>query len=193
MKKREFKKPILSNLEAITPHFGVNMLSTIIGGNYDYGYDYGYDYDYDYIYDFGYLPELVVFPPGHQFFNMDATIAHLNANAHATTTHRCARYVRLALEVGGFFRTNHNLVSAWEWGGYLSSRGVPTVSFNDSFQPRVGDIAVFGAVQGHAHGHIQIWNGQQWVSDFRQNDFWPGSSYRNAFNNGTGSVTIFRQ
>ena len=176
----KLKKLKLNNPGAVMPHFGANAF-----GDYDYD---------DYIYDGGYLPEVVVFPPGHQFFNVDDTIARLNAHAHATSQGACGRYVRLALEAGGFERTEV-FVSAYRWAGYLSSRGVPTVAFinNCSFQPQMGDIAVFGAIQGHVHGHIQIWNGQQWVSDFRQNDFWPGSSYHNAFNNGTGVVTIFRQ
>jgi hypothetical protein len=133
------------------------------------------------------------------FFNVDATIARLNANARATTIHRCGEFVRLALEAGGFFRTNHNLRSAHMWADYLISRGFPTVSFGDSYQPHMGDITVFGAIEGHAHGHIQIWNGEQWVSDFFQNNgtnnngFWAGRRYRDAHNNGQGRITIFRQ
>ena len=130
------------------------------------------------------------------FFNKNATIAHLNANALSASIGRCGVWVREALEAGDFWRTNHNLGSAHMWAGYLESRGVPTVPFDYNFQPRVGDIAVFGAVVGHPHGHIQMWNGQQWVSDFKQcngnneNGFWVNNAYRNA---GSGNVTIFRQ
>ena len=29
------------------------------------------------------------------------------------------------------------------------------------------------------HGHIQIWTGENYISDFNQkNNFWPGSGYR---------------
>ena len=35
-------------------------------------------------------------------------------------------------------------------------------------QPQVGDICVLNAVGRHIDGHIAIWNGTQWVSDFKQ-------------------------
>lgn len=31
---------------------------------------------------------------------------------------------------------------------------------------------------GSVHGHIQMYNGEEWVSDFVQKDFWPGSGYK---------------
>ena len=37
-----------------------------------------------------------------------------------------------------------------------------------------------GAKKNHPHGHIQMYNGEKWISDFRQNNFWPGSDYKNA-------------
>ena len=132
------------------------------------------------------------------FFDVDAAIAHLNARAHAISQRRCGRYVREALEAGGFFRTQ-GLESAHEWADYLLGRGLPTVAFDDNYSPRVGDIAVFGAIQGHQDGHIQMWNGQEWVSDYRQdrgnnnNGFWSSQNYRNAHANGEGRITIFRQ
>ena len=60
MKKREFKTPKLSNLEAATPHFEVDMLRAIMGMGDSYGYGYGYGYDCEYAYDMGYLDEVVV-------------------------------------------------------------------------------------------------------------------------------------
>lgn len=42
-----------------------------------------------------------------------------------------------------------------------------------------GDIIVIQSyVGGSVHGHIQIYNGTQWVSDFKQSGFWPGSGYK---------------
>jgi hypothetical protein len=44
-----------------------------------------------------------------------------------------------------------------------------------------GDIMVFQPPKPEQlHGHIQMWDGEKWGSDFRQpaNNFWPGPSYR---------------
>jgi len=49
-------------------------------------------------------------------------------------------------------------------------------------------MEAFTGVKSHPHGHIQMYNGTQWISDFRQNSFWPGSDYRNF----TPSLTILR-
>lgn len=31
---------------------------------------------------------------------------------------------------------------------------------------------------GIPYGHIQMYNGSIWISDFKQGDFWPGKGYR---------------
>jgi hypothetical protein len=36
-----------------------------------------------------------------------------------------------------------------------------------------------GAKKSHPYGHIQMYNGTQWISDFKQKGFWPGADYRN--------------
>jgi len=55
--------------------------------------------------------------------------------------------------------------------------------------PVKGDIAVMESFANHPHGHIQMYNGTQWVSDFRQNNFWPGSAY----STNTPNYTIFKK
>lgn len=35
------------------------------------------------------------------------------------------------------------------------------------------------ALLHNPYGHIAMYNGEQWISDFPQNDFWGGSAYRN--------------
>jgi type VI secretion system secreted protein VgrG len=48
--------------------------------------------------------------------------------------------------------------------------------------PEKGDVVVFDSFQGkneyHQHGHIQMYNGSQWISDFKQAGFWAGRDYR---------------
>ncbi len=41
----------------------------------------------------------------------------------------------------------------------------------------VGDIVVFQPIGGRKYGHIDIWNGKQWVSDFKQRNLIVHSDY----------------
>ncbi|CAA0145416.1 putative enzyme [Tenacibaculum maritimum] len=93
---------------------------------------------------------------------------------------KCAKYVRLALEDGGM-STNGRPNAAADYVSFLPKKGFKEVQvFDDNYQK--GDIAVFERFQGvkkyHKYGHIQIYNGEKWVSDFFQTDFWAGNDYR---------------
>jgi hypothetical protein len=42
-----------------------------------------------------------------------------------------------------------------------------------------GDVAIVQPIQGHPHGHIAMYNGAKWVSDFKQSlGVYPSASYR---------------
>ena len=44
---------------------------------------------------------------------------------------------------------------------------------------KAGDVAIIENYTGGAeHGHMQMYDGSVWISDFRQNDFWSGPGYR---------------
>ena len=47
----------------------------------------------------------------------------------------------------------------------------------DSIQLKKGDISASAAVKGHPYGHIAMYNGVQWVSDFKQKSFWVATQY----------------
>lgn len=40
-----------------------------------------------------------------------------------------------------------------------------------------GDIIVLEAVENHPRGHIAMYSGNKWISDFVQSDMWGGSAY----------------
>jgi hypothetical protein len=115
-------------------------------------------------------------------------VSTLNANAGTTSKWACAKYVRLALEGGGM-NTNGRPNSACDYGPFLISKGVNVVN-TDNYKS--GDIAVFDAFKNptfnYQWGHIQIYNGSQWVSDFYQSNFWPG----HAFQTSQPNFTIYR-
>ena len=113
-------------------------------------------------------------PVNNSAWSIPKAVAALNGNAQAKSTGYCARYVRKAINAGGI-KTPGNPVSAYLYKGYLKQFGFVQVA-PGSYQE--GDIAVISNFPGHRHGHIQMFNGSQWVSDFQQRDFWPGSAYR---------------
>ena len=85
----------------------------------------------------------------------------------------CARYVRKALQTAGYEFTPNPSAYQYASRGTLSSAGFSKISNN--MQPQVGDVVVYDRSSKHPHGHIQIFDGADWVSDFRQNSISPYS------------------
>jgi len=111
-------------------------------------------------------------------FNIDDAIIRLNASAASKSQHRCAKYVRLAIQAGGI-NTNVHPAEAREYKPYLLRWGFKTVDKTD-YAPLKGDIRVFQPYpNGNPAGHIDMYNGSHWVSDFRENNVWPGRGYAN--------------
>lgn len=49
----------------------------------------------------------------------------------------------------------------------------------DAYMPTKGDIVVIQPTShGGSSGHIQGYDGKNWISDFVQTGFWPGPAYR---------------
>ncbi|WP_435979090.1 CHAP domain-containing protein [Psychrobacter sp. DM4] len=94
----------------------------------------------------------------------------------------CARYVRKALQSAGYEFTPNPSAYQYASRGTLSNAGFTKIG-ND-MSPQVGDVVVFNRTSSRPHGHIQIFDGNDWVSDFRQNSINPYS--------GTHSYTTWR-
>lgn len=110
----------------------------------------------------------------------------INKTAGASTSHKCATNVREALEKSGFTTSDGETISnkyvknnlaesayMYDSNGILEDVGFKKIDPNTS--PIPGDIEVFGRTNGIKHGHIQVFNGDHWVSDFHQSG---GSKYR---------------
>jgi hypothetical protein len=89
----------------------------------------------------------------------------------------------LAFEKGGVNTAGHP-ISAKDYGPLLLRNGARVVN-EAGYTPQRGDVAVFAGSSAHPHGHIAIFNGQQWVSDFKQRNMSP---YRGP----APPVTIYR-
>ncbi len=97
-------------------------------------------------------------------------VNHLNAAAHEHSLHRCGEYVENAIRAGGI--PNLPGANATDLGPVLTANGFTAVATNDTagFQPQAGDVTVIPATDTHEFGHTAMWNGDQWVSDFRQHN-----------------------
>lgn len=99
----------------------------------------------------------------------------IRSRAGAKSQGKCAKFVTDALLQAGY-----NVVkkpSAWMHNhGTLANAGFVKIP-NDS-RPMVGDVKVFDATRDGKHGHICVWDGQNWTSDFVQNSEYVRASYR---------------
>jgi hypothetical protein len=133
-------------------------------------------------------------PGGGGNMDVDKAVKKLNDQAKKNSTGKCAKYVRQAIQAGGVKLTPPYPSVAKDYGPYLEKYGFDPVSPTPApnYEPEKGDIAVIQPYQGgNSAGHIEMYNGSQWVSDFFQNgpDIWPGSGYRQ----NTPSYEIYRQ
>ncbi|WP_230660408.1 CHAP domain-containing protein [Psychrobacter sp. I-STPA10] len=103
--------------------------------------------------------------------------------AHSRSIGRCARYVRKALQAAGYEFTPNASAYQYATRGTLANAGFVKVSNNTP--PQIGDVVVYNRSAKHKHGHIQIFDGTAWVSDFRQNSI-------NPYSGGNYSYTTWR-
>jgi len=103
------------------------------------------------------------------------SVAYLNEHARSLSVGRCAEYVRRAVEAGDVTLSRHS--SAKDYGSSLTMAGFRPISQSAAYMP--GDVAVIQPIHGHPHGHMTMYNGIIWVSDFKQmHGLYPGPSYR---------------
>lgn len=107
-------------------------------------------------------------------FNKDAAATYLRNHAEAGSTSNCAKYVRRAVDAGGI--TLQHTASARNYGGPLLSAGFYPILSN---VPQKGDVIVIQPITGHPDGHMAMYDGHEWISDFAQHHgFYPSQAYR---------------
>lgn len=132
-------------------------------------------------------------------WNAQDSIQYISKHALSKSSGNCARYVRTALEAGGI-DTSQRPGSAYLYKHYLPKIGFDFVCkihgrqnqllwTNQNAKP--GDIAV---MDHGKHGHICMWNGKNWISDFIQNNMWvykgDGTCYIFRFNGKINNVVV---
>ncbi|HEH4511801.1 TPA: hypothetical protein SG275_001763 [Campylobacter coli] len=112
-------------------------------------------------------------------------------NLGTRPTGSCAKYVRSYLMASGYPLTGWPVAAA-DYINFLPKYGfTPVQGRATQISPEVGDISITQRFGNHKYGHIAIWNGSNWISDFKQNSV---SIYRdvNAFGGPDANITILR-
>jgi hypothetical protein len=111
----------------------------------------------------------------------------MDAHALTRSSHHCAMYCRLGMEAAGLSTQDRpRSGDAADYGPFLLRHGAQ-VQPPDSYTPQVGDTVVFDKTTQHPYGHIEMYDGRRWVSDFMQHSFSP---YRDVAS--TPPFTIYR-
>jgi hypothetical protein len=91
---------------------------------------------------------------------------------------RCARFVANALESIGLNFQRQSSAYMYHTNGVLKDMGFGVVSQGQSgYTAQKGDVCVINKFGSHKHGHICIFDGQNWVSDFVQKNASPYKDY----------------
>jgi len=93
---------------------------------------------------------------------------YARTHAHPKSTGWCAAYVADALLASGFSFTRQASAYQYHTNGILKNIGFRLQSSKPN-PLKKGDVAVHGSNGSHPHGHIQIYDGSKWYSDFVQN------------------------
>lgn len=110
-------------------------------------------------------------------YSNDAAVEYLVEHAESRSKSSCALYVRRAISAGGC-PTFGQPPSACDYDLFLPDLGFNEVP-QDGYVPQKGDVVVFSAIKGHKHGHICMYDGHQWISDFKQRSMYSANAYRN--------------
>jgi hypothetical protein len=123
---------------------------------------------------------------------IDKTIEYLESNARGKPTGWCARHVRQALEANGIkvekpkLRPGKDAAQARDYGPKLVDAGFKPVLSDtkpaispDPGKLRKGDVTVIQSTSRNEAGHMAMYDGYQWISDYKQPRFWPGEAYKN--------------
>jgi type VI secretion system secreted protein VgrG len=122
--------------------------------------------------------------------DIEKAVQKLVSIANASSQGKCALHVRLALDAGGIevrptigqARLYDPVLTRYGFTRSRYSKGVLIDSSScANYLPEAGDIAVIPNVAGgRPEGHIAMFTGKEWISDFKQRDMWGGPLYRNA-------------
>lgn len=109
--------------------------------------------------------------PKREALNINKFVRWMDLHARDKSQRQCGAYCRRGLEAGGLDEKDHPM-HAKDYGPFLLGHGASVVP-QTNYTPQKADIAVFDGNQAHPSGHIEVFDGTGWVSDFKQSHFSP--------------------
>lgn len=103
----------------------------------------------------------------------------LDSHAQPSSQGQCAKFTREAIEAGGLALKMTN--SAKDYGPSLTAAGLRALPANQCFAFRTGDVAIIQPIAEVPDGHMCMFDGKVWVSDFVQtqpSSPYPGPAFR---------------
>lgn len=116
-------------------------------------------------------------------YSGEDAVMHLREHALSSSRTSCAWFVMRALQQGG---CPVGICPAYAYGKVLPQMGFREVDTH-GYRPVKGDIVVMPQNDRSVFGHIAMYDGKVWISDFRQKTMWPSGTYRKV-----GRYRIFR-
>lgn len=107
-------------------------------------------------------------------FNPEKAARYVTENAAPHSKTCCAWYVMRAMHAGG---CPISIYPAWAYKYILPLHNFEKVD-KQNYRPQKGDIVVIENSKAHFWGHIAMYNGEIWVSDFKQRSMNP---YRKSY------------
>jgi hypothetical protein len=117
------------------------------------------------------------------YYNNDKVADYITKNAAPKSRTMGAGYVIKAMWHGG---CPIGLIPAYAYNKTLPQMGFEEIPLK-GYKPKKGDISVVPSNSKHPFGHIAVYNGKQWVSDFKQHHILPSRAYK-----ANGKYQIFR-
>ncbi len=114
-------------------------------------------------------------PGGTSKLNDAVATSYLDSNALPKSAHLCARYVENALRAGGVNVAGANanqLAPELKQAGFVA---VSSSSNTNGYTPQAGDVVIIDPNAKSNIGHTAMYDGRQWVSDFKQQNMNPYS------------------
>ena len=109
------------------------------------------------------------------YYNNDKVADYATTHAELNSRTMCAGYVIKAMWHGG---CPIGLVPAYAYNNILPQMGFEEISIKN-YKPQKGDISVLPTNKRSVFGHIAVYNGKHWISDFDQkNKIYPSTAYR---------------
>lgn len=108
------------------------------------------------------------------YYNKEKAADYATNHAKSKSHCQCAWYVTKAMWHGG---CPIGIVPAYAYEKTLPQMGFKEIS-PEGYKPMKGDISVLPQNSQSSFGHISIFDGKNWVSDFKHNTQYPNHTYR---------------